>query len=117
MSIVCPMMAKIRPVIGWSSRQQANRITRVCYNELRLNQCPALPSCFDVHFASRLMSYVKTASRFLLAIFTIGAGVMHFVRPEFYVKIMPPYLPWHLPLVYISGVCEAALGALLLVPR
>ena len=63
------------------------------------------------------MRYIKTASQYLLAIFMIGAGVMHFVRPEFYVKIMPPYLPWHLELVFISGVCEAALGALLLVPR
>lgn len=27
---------------------------------------------------------------------------------------MPPYLPWHLALVYISGVAEIGLGALLL---
>ena len=30
---------------------------------------------------------------------------------------MPPYLPWHLPLVYASGVAEISLGLLLLVPR
>ena len=30
---------------------------------------------------------------------------------------MPPYVPWHLELVYVSGVIEAALGVLLLVPR
>lgn len=42
---------------------------------------------------------------------------MHFVRPDFYLKIMPPYLPWHRELVYLSGVFEAALGLLLLVPR
>ena len=42
---------------------------------------------------------------------------MHFVRPAFYVQIMPPYLPWHLELVYLSGFCEMALGVLLLVPR
>jgi uncharacterized membrane protein len=47
----------------------------------------------------------------------IGAGTMHFVRPEFYLKIMPPYLPWHLALVYLSGLFEIAFGALLLVPR
>ncbi len=29
---------------------------------------------------------------------------------------MPPYLPWHLFLVEVSGVCEIALGLLLLVP-
>ena len=34
-----------------------------------------------------------------------------------YMKIMPPYLPFHRPLVLISGVFEMALGALLLVPQ
>ena len=42
---------------------------------------------------------------------------MHFVKPDLYLKIMPPYLPLHLPLVYLSGFFEAALGLLLLVPR
>ena len=42
---------------------------------------------------------------------------MHFLKPEFYVKIMPPYLPLHLELVYLSGFFEIALGMLLLVPR
>jgi len=60
---------------------------------------------------------IKTTSQYLLAIFMIGAGTMHFVKPDFYLKIMPPYLPWHRELVYLSGVFEAALGLLLLVPR
>ena len=47
----------------------------------------------------------------------VGAGVMHFVNPDFYLKIMPPYLPLHRELVYLSGVCEITLGALLLIPR
>ena len=63
------------------------------------------------------MRQFKVVSRYVLAIFMVGAGTMHFVKPEFYVKIMPPYLPWHLPLAYLSGFCEMALGALLLVPR
>ncbi len=29
---------------------------------------------------------------------------------------MPAYLPWHLPLVYLSGGAEMVLGALLFVP-
>ncbi|MCE9606690.1 MAG: DoxX family protein [Planctomycetia bacterium] len=62
------------------------------------------------------MSKPQLISKFLYAIFLLGAGAMHFLRPEFYVKIMPPYLPWHLPLVYLSGVAEMGLGALLLVP-
>ena len=46
----------------------------------------------------------------------IAAGVLHFVRPDAYMKIMPPYLPWHRPLVLISGVAEIGLGVLLLSP-
>lgn len=63
------------------------------------------------------MSRTKTASKYLLAIFMIGAGTMHFVYPQFYMRIMPPYLPLHLELVYLSGFIEFALGVLLLVPR
>jgi uncharacterized membrane protein len=46
----------------------------------------------------------------LLAFFFVFAGVMHFVNAAFFVAIMPPYLPWHLELVYLSGVFEIALG-------
>ncbi|MGE0606110.1 MAG: DoxX-like family protein [Pirellulales bacterium] len=60
---------------------------------------------------------LQRLSRYLLAIFMVGAGTMHFVRPEFFLNIMPPYLPWHVPLVYFSGVAEIGLGLLLLVPR
>lgn len=42
---------------------------------------------------------------------------MHFMNPNFYMTIMPPYLPFHLVLVYLSGFFEVLLGVLLLVPR
>ena len=60
---------------------------------------------------------MKKLSKYLLALFMVGAGTMHFARPDFYLKIMPPYLPWHLELVYLSGFIELGLGLLLLVPR
>ena len=60
---------------------------------------------------------LKAVSKYVFSAFMIGAGILHFVSPEFYLRIMPPYLPWHLELVYLSGVCESALGLLLLVPR
>ena len=63
------------------------------------------------------MKTVKTVSRYIFAVFFVAAGVMHFVRPGFYLKIMPPYVPLHLELVYLSGVCEIVLGAMLLVRR
>ena len=47
-----------------------------------------------------------------------AAGVMHFVRPEFFDAIVPPWLPpsqrfWTL----LSGVAELVVGVMLFVPR
>jgi uncharacterized membrane protein len=50
------------------------------------------------------------------ALFILG-GIGHFAATDSYMKIMPPYLPYHRALVLLSGVFEVALGLLLLVPR
>ncbi len=63
------------------------------------------------------MRTLKNLLKYLLAVFFIWAGVNHFINPGLYLKIMPPYLPWHLFLVYLSGCCESALGALLLTSK
>src|SRR5947209_17997351 len=55
--------------------------------------------------------------KWVLGVLFVVAGAAHFVRPDVYVRIMPPYLPWHRALVYVSGLCEVALGALLLIQR
>lgn len=47
----------------------------------------------------------------------VAVGLAHFFKSGFFVQIMPPYLPWHLELVYISGVFEIAGGLGLLIPR
>lgn len=60
---------------------------------------------------------VKAVTKYLLGALFIAAGMNHFVNTGFYLKIMPPYLPWHVPLVYLSGIAEVALGALLLFRR
>ena len=46
----------------------------------------------------------------------VFAGVMHFVIPRTYMRIMPPYIPRHREMVYASGVAEIA-GGLGLIPR
>jgi uncharacterized membrane protein len=38
------------------------------------------------------------------------AGMMHFLNAQFFVRIVPPSLPLHLELVYLSGFCELALA-------
>lgn len=63
------------------------------------------------------MQLLKTLLRWLMGILFIAAGVNHFWHPAFYTNIMPNYLPWHLELVYASGIVEIVLGVLLLVPR
>ena len=63
------------------------------------------------------MNWIRPISKYLLAIFMIGAGIMHFVNPGIYLKIMPPYLPLRKELVFLSGAFELLLGVLLLVPR
>lgn len=52
----------------------------------------------------------KCAGLLALTVLYVPAGIAHFVRPEFYLAIMPPYLPWPLALVYVSGVAEIAGG-------
>lgn len=63
------------------------------------------------------MQKLKLILKFLLAIFFVAAGFNHFLKAAFYLHIMPPYLPQPLLLVYLSGLSEIMLGALLLIPR
>jgi uncharacterized membrane protein len=60
------------------------------------------------------MRIFKTLSRYVFAIFFVSAGFLHFAIPDFYLKIMPPYIPLHLEVVYFSGVAEILLGAMLM---
>jgi uncharacterized membrane protein len=49
-------------------------------------------------------------------IFYVGAGTLHFIKPDPYLRIMPPYIPWHVAMVRISGGLEILGGLGLLVP-
>jgi uncharacterized membrane protein len=59
---------------------------------------------------------MKKFSLYLMVVFYVLAGVNHFYNPHFYEAIMPAYIGYHKPLIYISGVCEITLG-LLLIPH
>jgi uncharacterized membrane protein len=63
------------------------------------------------------MGTFKIVMKYLLALLFISAGVNHFAHPEFYLRIMPPYLPWPSALHLIAGFFEAVFGILLLIPR
>ena len=47
----------------------------------------------------------------------MGVGIDHFRRSEWYAEIVPPFLPYKLELVLISGVAELILGFMLLLPK
>ena len=57
---------------------------------------------------------MEDLGKYLMAAIYILAGIMHFVKPKVYLKIMPPALPFHKGLVYLSGLCEMVFGAMLL---
>ena len=48
-----------------------------------------------------------------MALAYILAGINHFIRPQFYLAIMPRWLPSHQLLVWVSGFVEVMLGLLL----
>jgi uncharacterized membrane protein len=54
--------------------------------------------------------------RIMAALFFIGAGINHFLKPQFYRQIVPPLFPARSLLVMVSGICEIAGGAGLLIP-
>ena len=56
----------------------------------------------------------KLISIYIMSLFYVFAGIKHFTNPYWYMKIMPPYLPLHKELVYISGAFEIILGLMLL---
>ncbi|WP_165750151.1 MauE/DoxX family redox-associated membrane protein [Cellulophaga sp. Z1A5H] len=47
---------------------------------------------------------------YLLAAIYVFAGLMHFIKPKTYLRIMPRYLPNPKLLVSLSGIAEIALG-------
>ena len=52
----------------------------------------------------------------MLAALFVAAGALHFLMPAFYLRIVPPQLPYPRALVYISGAAEVLGGVGVLVP-
>jgi uncharacterized membrane protein len=66
--------------------------------------------------ASRLL--LRRISLIGLSLFFTGAAVLHFVRPEIFLAIVPPWVPGDpLTVVHVSGVFEALGGIGLLLPQ
>ncbi len=59
---------------------------------------------------SNFISILKRVSTYAMSIGYVTVGLGHFTNTSFFLKIMPPYLPYHTELVYISGLFEIILG-------
>ena len=62
------------------------------------------------------MTNKPSPSIFFIAALFIVAGALHFLAPKPYLAIMPPFLPFPLFLVYLSGLVEILGGAGVLLP-
>jgi uncharacterized membrane protein len=59
---------------------------------------------------------MRFLSLVILAAVFIGAGTLHFVQPRMFARIVPPFLPWPMALVYVSGAAEILGGFGVLIP-
>jgi uncharacterized membrane protein len=49
-----------------------------------------------------------------MSLLYIIGGINHFINPLFYKMIMPGYIPWHMPIIFFTGIVEIMLGILLI---
>ena len=62
----------------------------------------------------RPMQKVKKISIYIMGFFYVYIGVKHFLDPDFFIAIMPKYMPFHYELVLISGFFEIMFGLMLM---
>jgi uncharacterized membrane protein len=53
---------------------------------------------------------LKLTSKVFLSLFYILAGLNHFINPDFYLRAMPPMLPWPSFIHLLSGLLEIIAG-------
>jgi len=63
-----------------------------------------------------MKTYFRYAGLTLVFVWFFAGGIAHFTSTEFFVAIVPPWVPYALPVVYISGVVEIILALLIAWP-
>ncbi len=53
-------------------------------------------------------------SLYIMALLYLVSGANHFMHPEFYRKIMPPWIAWHELFIFLTGLFEILFAILLL---
>ena len=64
-----------------------------------------------------MLGYFRILTIYTFSLFYIVVGIKHFTDVNFFVSIMPPYIPFHEFFVYLSGFFEILFGFLLLFKR
>ena len=59
---------------------------------------------------------IKPFSLIIMSWFYISVGISHFTDSNWFLQIVPPYLPFKLELVYVSGFFEIIFGLMLILP-
>src|SRR5579859_2089071 len=77
---------------------------------------PATDPPASVHSSEAFMSRYKLAGLAFVFLWFFAGGIGHFLATGFFLSIVPPYVPWPVAAVYVSGVFEL-LGAFGLIPR
>ena len=62
----------------------------------------------------RFRSTFKMLCLLVLTFLYISVGVKHFTNPNFFLAIMPPYIPYHNFMVYLSGALEIGFALMML---
>ena len=62
-----------------------------------------------------MVKSIKSFSIYFMGLFYLSIGIKHFTDPNWFVRIVPPILPYKIELVYISGFFEVILGILLVI--
>ena len=61
-----------------------------------------------------MLEYFKSVTVFILSLFYFIIGIKHFTDVNFFISIMPSYIPYHKFFIYLSGFFEILFGLLLL---
>ena len=64
-----------------------------------------------------MLPIIKSVTVYIMGLFYIVAGVKHFHDPAWFIRIVPPILPFKMALVYISGFFEVFFGILLMIEK
>ena len=60
---------------------------------------------------------LKALIRALICLFFVGGGIAHFLFTDGFAAIVPPFLPWPVLIVWLTGVVELLMAPLIFFPR